>query len=143
MTPSTLIDMMRRHASSLSERIGRPSAGGRPCSVEMPALRKAMSNGSAVATRRSHAAGSPTSSIANVPPVCSATWAPPASSMSVTTTSAPSSAIAIAVARPIPLAPPVTIARRSASCIALNPLFLRSVKPLAGIDGASGATVAA
>ncbi len=115
--------MMRRYASSVSASSGLPSYGSRPWLVEMPALRKAMSNGPATVTTRSHASGSVTSSIENVPPIRSATEAPPASSMSVTTTSAPASAMAIAVALPMPLAPPVTIARRSASSVTLNPLL--------------------
>ncbi|MEQ9164113.1 MAG: hypothetical protein RLN74_15465 [Ilumatobacter fluminis] len=77
-----------------------------------------------MATTRSQADGSLTSSMANEPPISAATLAPPASSMSVTTTSAPASAMAIAAAFPMPLAPPVTIAFRSASSTVLNPLLI-------------------
>ena len=87
-----------------------------------------MSNGPAVLTTRSQAAGSDTSSTANEPPIAAATLAPPASSMSVTTTWAPASASANAVALPMPLAPPVTMARRSVSSMVivavLNPLLI-------------------
>src|SRR5512139_3997265 len=62
---------------------------------------------------------SQTAAIACAPPaeISSATWCARSSSMSATTTCAPFSPSASPIARPIPLAPPVTTATLSRTCI--------------------------
>ena len=65
---------------------------------------------SAVRTRPSIESGSATSQPTPTPPIRAATWFAHSASMSATTTPrAPSAAKRSASARPIPLAPPVTI----------------------------------
>lgn len=86
---------------------------------DTPALLKAASTlpkvAAAVSKRFSTAAGSVTSVATNSPPTASAAAAPASAFVSAMTTWAPSEASRLAVASPIPLAPPVTTAVRPGS----------------------------
>src|SRR4051794_15535182 len=85
----------------------------------MPALLNATSSppywSTAAWNRASTWSGDVTSTWTNIPPTSAAAAAPLTGSTSPTTTCAPSAANRRAVARPMPLAPPVTTATRSTS----------------------------